>query len=101
MGLKLFVDDTRPQPKGFECVTNYADAILYFELFHDFDFVSLDYHLGEEHTGLDILKWMKENGKHPSHINIHSNHIEGMKLMRKYAEQNFPESTVTMNTLYK
>ena len=63
MGLKLFVDDTRPQPKGFECVTIYADAVLYYELFSEFEFVSLDYHLGEEHTGLDILKWMKEHGK--------------------------------------
>ena len=101
MGLKLFVDDTRPQPRGFECVTSYADAIWYYELFGEFEFVSLDYHLGEEHTGLDILIWMKEHGKRPAHINIHSNHIEGMKLMRKYAEENFPGVNITMNTLYK
>lgn len=66
-----------------------------------FDFVSLDYSLGGEHTGLDILKWMKENGKKPKHINVHSNHIEGMRLMRKFAEENFTDSIVTMNTLYK
>ena len=101
MSLKLFVDDTRDFPKGFECVRNYSDCIFYYRLFGEFDFVSLDYSLGEEHTGLDILVWMKENGKCPSHINIHSNNIEGMRLMRKYAEANFPNSRITMNTLDK
>lgn len=99
--LKLFVDDTREFPKGFECVRTYDDCIMYFRLFGDFDFVSLDYSLGGEHTGLDILVWMKENGKNPKHINIHSNHIEGMRLMRRYAEENFKDSIITMNTLYK
>lgn len=101
MGLKLFVDDTRDFPKGYECVRSYDDCIMYFRLFGDFDHVSLDYHLGEEHTGLDILKWMKENGKEPKHINIHSNHIFGMREMKNYAEENFKNSVVTMNTLYK
>ena len=101
MGFKLFVDDTRQCPKGFECVRSYDDCISYYRIFGEFEFVSLDYSLGEEHTGLDILKWMRENGKRPKHINIHSNHIEGMKLMRKYAQQNFPDSVVTMNTLDK
>ena len=71
MGLKLFVDDTRDFPKGYECVRSYDDCIMYFRLFGDFDHVSLDYHLGEEHMGLDMLKRMKENGKEPKHINIH------------------------------
>lgn len=101
MGLKLFVDDSREFPKGFECVRSYEDCIMYFNIFGDFEFVSLDYHLGEEHTGLDILKCMKENGKKPQHINIHSNHIEGMAEMSRYAEENFKDSIVTMNTLYK
>lgn len=101
MGLKLFVDDTRDFPKGFECVRSYEDCLMYFRIFGDFEFVSLDYHLGEAHTGLDILKWMKENGKEPPRINIHSNHIEGMREMRRYAEENFKNSIITMNTLDK
>ena len=44
---------------------------------------------------------MKENGKEPKHINIHSNHIVGMREMKKYAEENFKNSVITMNTLYK
>ncbi|WP_295154113.1 cyclic-phosphate processing receiver domain-containing protein [uncultured Ruminococcus sp.] len=97
MGLKLYVDDKRDFPKGFECVRTYEDCLLYFSIFNDFDFVDLDYNLGEEKTGLDILIWMKENGKKPKHINIHSNHIVGMRLMKKYADENFKDSSVTMN----
>lgn len=100
MGLKLFVDDKRDFPKGFECVRSYEDCLQYYSLFGDFEFVDLDYSLGSEKTGLDILIWMKENGKKPTHINIHSNHIEGMKLMKKYAEENFKGTSITMNTLY-
>jgi hypothetical protein len=101
MGYKLFVDDTRDFPKGFECVRSYADCISYYNTFGEFDFVSLDYSLGEDQTGLDILKWMKANGKHPAHINIHSNHIEGINLMNKYAKENFPDSLVTVHMLAK
>lgn len=99
MGLRLFVDDARDFPKGYECVRSYEDCLMYFRLFGDFDHVSLDYDLGGEYTGLDILKWMKENGRHPAHINIHSNHEIGMREMKKYAEENFKNSVVTMNTL--
>ena len=101
MGLKLFVDDSRDFPKGFECVRNYEDCLQYFRIFGDFEFVSLDYSLREEHTGLDILIWMKENDKHPPRINIHSNNIEGIRLMRDYAEKNFPDARLTFNTLDK
>lgn len=40
---------------------------------------------------------MKENGITVPKINIHSNHIEGRRLMKEYAVASFPESTVTMN----
>lgn len=101
MKFKLFVDDTRDLPKGYEGVRTYSDCLLYFSIFGDFQVVSLDYSLGEEHTGLDILKWMKQNGKCPEQINIHSNHIEGRKLMRDYVKANFPDTRLTMNMLDK
>ncbi|MBR6046007.1 MAG: hypothetical protein IKP47_10285 [Ruminococcus sp.] len=97
MGLKLFVDDRREFPKGFECVRSFDEAVTFFRLFGDFEFVSLDYNLGDGLSGLDLLRWMKENGKSPAHINIHSDHSEGSRLMRKYAEENFPGAAVTMN----
>ncbi len=103
MGLKLFVDDTREFPKGFECARSYEECLLLFRLFgrSGFEFVTLDYSLGGAHTGLDILAYMSEHGIAPEHINIHSNHIEGMQLMRRYAEEHFPDARVTMNTLDK
>ncbi|HCJ40108.1 cyclic-phosphate processing receiver domain-containing protein [uncultured Ruminococcus sp.] len=98
MGLKLFVDDKRDFPeRGFECVRSYDDCLMYYRMFGDFDFISLDFDLGDGPTGLDILKWLKENGKSPSHINIHSTHIEGRREMRKFAQENFPNAAVTMN----
>ncbi|MBQ8965200.1 cyclic-phosphate processing receiver domain-containing protein [Ruminococcus sp.] len=98
MELKLFADDARPLPAGYECVRSYDDCLMYYRLFGDFSFVSLDYDLGDGHTGLDILIWIKNNGKKPAHINIHSDHPEGKKLMRKFAEENFPDSVITMNS---
>ena len=95
--MKLFVDDKRTPPnKGFECAEDYESAVFLLK-YIDFDFVTLDYDLGDGNTGLDILKFMYDNKKYPSHINIHSDHPEGSVLMRKYVEENFPDTVVTMN----
>lgn len=99
MGFKLFVDDKRDRPKGFECARSYDHALMFYSAFGEFEFVDLDYDLNEKHTGLDILVWMKEKGKHPKYINIHSSHIEGVGLMYRYAEENFPDAVITLNTL--
>lgn len=97
--MKLFVDDNRTPPsKGFECAEDYEGAVFLLT-YMNFDFVTLDYDLGGK-TGLDILEFMNENKKYPPHINIHSDHPEGSILMRKYAEEHFPDTVkVTMNTL--
>ena len=95
--MKLFVDDKRPQPKGFNCAVDYDGAVSLRNLL-DFDFVTLDQNLGDGKSGLDILKFMHENKKYPKHLNIHSNHIIGRDEMRRYAEENFPETvSITMN----
>lgn len=99
--MKLFLDDSRTFPEsGFECCRDAKTAMLLLSVMK-FDFISLDYSLEEELTGLDVLVFMKDRGIKVPRINIHSNNIEGMKAMRRYCEENFPESTVTMNTLSK
>lgn len=99
--MKLFLDDSRDFPEaGFECCRDAKNAMLLLSVMK-FDFISLDYSLEEELTGLDVLVFMKERGIKVPRINIHSNNIEGMKTMRRYCEENFPESIVTMNTLDK
>lgn len=93
--MKLFVDDKRDAPsKGYESVGTYSQAIMLLGIM-PFDFIDLDYSLEEEKTVLDILKWMYENNVTVPHINIHSSNIEGRKEMLIYAENHFPDTTVT------
>ena len=98
--MKLFVDDKREPPKGYNCAIDYDGAISLIRLL-DFNFVSLDFNLGNDgHSGLDILKFMHENKKYPQQLNIHSDNSEGRVLMRRYAEENFPDTVrITMNKL--
>lgn len=100
--MKLFVDDTRKPPeRGFECAEDY-DGAVFFLRYLEFEFVTLDYSLSDSPNGLEILKFMHENKKYPKHLNIHSNHIEGREIMRRYAEENFPSDVkITMNMLDK
>lgn len=100
--MKLFVDDIRKPPeRGFECAEDY-DGAVFFLRYLEFEFVTLDYSLGDSPNGLEILKFMHENKKYPKHLNIHSNHIEGREIMRRYAEENFPSDVkITMNMLDK
>ena len=41
---------------------------------------------------------MADNKIYPKHINIHSDHEVGVPIMKKYAIENFPETTfITVN----
>ena len=99
--MKLFVDDLRPFPDGEEwiCCRDYEEAVWQLSV-HDFEYVSLDFHLGYGESGLDILVWMRNNRKVPPHINIHSSHPWGRRRMREFCEENFPGTAVTMNYPY-
>lgn len=98
--VKLFVDDSRTPPAhGFECAEDYEGAIFLLK-YMTFDFITLDYDLGNGMTGLDILKFICESKRYPQHINIHSDHSEGRWLMKKYADDNLPPNVrITMNPL--
>ena len=65
-----------------------------------FEFISPDYDLGTDEDGLDVLIWMKENNIFVPHINIHSDHSIGRWKMRDFCEENFPDSMVTMNSVF-
>ncbi len=99
--MKLFLDDSRPfPPSGFQCCRDAKTAMTLLSVLK-FEFISLDYSLEDELTGLDVLKFMKERGIYVPRINIHSNNVEGIRLMRRYCEENFPESKISVNTLDK
>ena len=97
--MKLFVEDSRDfPPVGYQCCRSAENAKLMLSVMK-FEAVSLDYSLGtDKETGLDILIWMKENGISVPEIIIHSNNVIGKEKMREYAERNFPESVVEINT---
>ncbi len=98
--MRLFVDDTRPYPEfGYECVNNARAAIALLEMLK-FDYITLDYDLGEGcDTGLSILYWMKDHDIFVPEINIHSNHLFGVPRMVEFARENFPNSKITTNKL--
>lgn len=103
--MKIFLDDTREFPDkmhGFNCVRDYQTCITLIDVFqNEIDFISLDYELGDEFTGLDVLKYMKENGITPKSINIHSTHSIGREKMYKFAKENFKNCEITWKLIEK
>ncbi len=95
--MNLFVDDMRPFPDeiGWACCRNYYEAISVLER-HDFEYATLDYHLGAGENGLDLLEWMYDNRITVDHINIHSSHPVGRMRMKNFIERFMPYTTVTM-----
>lgn len=99
--MKLALDDIRKFPDGFDfCVRTYDDCIFYLNTVQHFEFVSLDYALGEYNTGFDVLVYMHDHNIYPEHINIHSTHSIGAPMMLNYIKENFPKDIkVTINRL--
>ena len=98
--MKIILDDRRTFPEGpYNCVRTYDDCIRLLRLFRKAAYLSLDYDLGADNTGLDVLIYMHENGLTAEQINIHSDHSEGVPKMRKYAEEHFPGAILTFNQL--
>ena len=95
--MKIFLDDYRTlDDNSFERVGTYSQCVLLIDVFGaDLEMIDLDYDLGSEKTGLDVLVYMDEHDIRPGRINIHSDHSEGMPAMRKFAEEHFPDSKVT------
>ncbi|WMJ24201.1 hypothetical protein RBG61_05915 [Paludicola sp. MB14-C6] len=89
--MKLFLDDRRDAPdKSFCVVRNYEDCINLLKLI-SFEFVSLDFDLGDYYNGLHVLEWMVENNKIPDRLNIHSSHSMGILKMCRYIDAFFPQ----------
>lgn len=99
--MKIILDDIRGFPKsGYNCVRNYEDCILLLSIFqNNLEFISLDYDLGTEHTGYDVLVYMHLLGIEPKHINIHSDHCIGAPKMKAFAETYFKNTVITDNKI--
>ncbi len=57
---KLYLDDLRPTPDGFQRVYDYNEFIIYFSENGLPDFISFDHDLGLGKTGYDCAKWLVE-----------------------------------------
>lgn len=92
--INIWLDDIRPEPLGYvrayfaeevQALLNNPDTIV--------DKLSLDYHLGDGMTGLELLKWIDEAGKWPkSKPSVHSDHPLGRLLMREFIDKHYPEN---------
>ena len=99
--MKIILDDRRPFPKSdaYNCVRTYDECAMFLRNFHTISYISLDYDLGSDKTGYDVLCYMVECGNEVKHINIHSDHSVGVPQMRKFVEEHFPTASLTFNSL--
>lgn len=99
--MKIILDDIRkfPENSPYNCVRTYEDCIFLLRNFHTISFISLDFNLGGKESGLDVMKYMHEVGNDVKHINIHSDNIIGIPMMRDYAKEHFPNAVLTFNPL--
>lgn len=77
--IKLWVDDERQPPEGWIWAKTFdeaVDAINHNEL----EIISLDHDLGiQSKTGYELAKWLSQNQKWPSLVNIHSANPVGVQ----------------------
>lgn len=86
--MRVYLDDTRPCPKGFVLAKNYEECIDLL-LTKKVSEISLDHDLGENKTGYDVAKFMVEFEIFPDKIYIHSANPVGVtnmyQLLNHYA----------------
>ena len=99
--MRIILDDRRPFPdeNRYNCYRRYEDCVEAIRIFRHVSFISLDYDLGGEKTGLDVLKYMAACGCEVGHINVHSDHSVGVPLMLEFANEHFPDARLTTNAL--
>ena len=100
--MKVILDDRRPLPedsKEYNCFRTYEECAFLLRNIHTIRYISLDYDLGGDETGLTVLKYMVECGNNVRHINIHSTHPIGAPRMEAFAMEHFPNAEITRNPL--
>lgn len=82
---KVWLDDIRPAPNGWEWATT-ADAAIAFLSYEEVAEISLDHDLGlNEPTGLVVARFIA-GMKNPPIVRIHSMNPVGAKAMRDALE---------------
>lgn len=113
--MKLWHDDIRTPPDGWEWARTNAQAMVFLEQ-GEVDEISLDHDLGYhdvslpedpddlaevlilkgqgEETGMDLVRWMVETKRVPPKVTIHSWNPPGAANMRSWLEQHGYECVV-------
>jgi hypothetical protein len=89
--IHLFLDDSRPCPKGFVHAKDANECIL---LLRECDVcvLSLDYNLGwNAPTGLDVARFIVTSGRYPERIYMHSSSAAGRRRMLETLYPNKPD----------
>lgn len=94
---RLYVDDLRPCPEGWDVARNFHQAIVMLDT-GDYDEVSLDHDIAsfygnKEMTGNDVLQYLimkkLEGAKVPTTIHVHSANPVGVKKMQEDIDRYF------------
>ena len=97
--MKIFVDDLRNFEEAircnYSCFRSYEQCILILSITKNVDVINLDYDLGSDKTGLDILKYINKNRIHVNEIIIHSTHKEGVREMELFIKEYFTDVKYT------
>lgn len=95
--MKIWVDDIRPAPDGWEWVKTSQEAIDLIEsicqpgmLWVPFEKMSLDHDLGGDDTSRRIVLWMCENDFWPVETVVHSANPVGIEWLEGMIERYGP-----------
>lgn len=92
--MKIFLDDIRAIPHGYEGARSYSEFIRIFEQNKgNVEEISLDHDLGEIRSGYSVAKWIVENNYFDGlkTIIIHSANPVGVKNMIQLFDRYAPE----------
>jgi hypothetical protein len=90
--VKLWVDDEREAPEGWEWVASIEEAKAFLgSPFIRVEILSLDHDLGENKgTGYDLLKWIHEKSCWPAVVDLHTMNPVGRENMRAFLDRYYP-----------
>ncbi|MFY2788483.1 cyclic-phosphate processing receiver domain-containing protein [Rhodococcus sp. MALMAid1271] len=91
--MKLFIDDERPAPEGWELALTSAEAIAMIDeqgyKLAALEAVSFDHDLGGDDTTRPVVLWMCENDYWPESVYVHTGNPIGEEwlvgMVRRYA----------------
>lgn len=96
--MKVWLDDMRAAPVGWirahtasqciELLQDHGDVITHVSLDHDLGGGPYKERSHEDGlSGMDVIKWLEQNGKWPPHVRVHSLNIYRAKQMAERASQ--------------